>query len=283
MARKKKHPEHVNHERWLVSYADFITLLFAFFTSMYAISTVDAKKAGKMVFSTRAAFNLDFFPQEKPVLGGSQTQAAAPLDDQLPSKEKIVKDMPKPRLPGAAPSVPGGRALAVVARDLRRYVDANSLGDKINVRLEKQGLVVSLAEAAFFGPGEAKVKSSSLGTLETVAKLLVGTRQAIRVEGHTDGTPVAGSRARSNWELSAGRSLSVLTYFVEEFGYSANLLSLAGYSSYRPVASNDTPAGRAQNRRVDLVVVPAPDELLPLPATLEQRAVPRKDAKPKSP
>src|SRR5262249_47271058 len=74
MARKKKHPEHVNHERWLVSYADFITLLFAFFTTLYAISTVDAKKAGKLVFSMRSAFNLDFFPSSQPVLGGSSPE-----------------------------------------------------------------------------------------------------------------------------------------------------------------------------------------------------------------
>src|SRR3989442_1703412 len=129
VARKKKHPEHVNHERWLVSYADFITLLFAFFTTLYAISTVDAKKAGKLVFAMRQAFNLDFFITDKPTLGlVPPDKLLHELENELTKKKNMIDDLPTPPAKarskgpgkGAGPGPSGAGNLGAVADVLKR-------------------------------------------------------------------------------------------------------------------------------------------------------------------
>jgi len=253
MAKKPKHAEHVNLERWLVSYADFITLLFAFFTSLYAISMMEASKQGKMVFSTRAAFNMDFFKTKTPVLGASSQQQ----DDfniganlkRKPKAEKKKKLVQKHKL-----------RLRKLARELENHIAHKNLADHIKVRTTRNGITISLREAGFFGPGSAEVRQESLPVLDMIAEKLVRIGQPVRVEGHTDDQPTKSSRKgfRSNWELSSARAINVVSYLVEEFAYPADRLSAAGYSSFRPIASNETPEGRSLNRRVDLVLVNTP-------------------------
>jgi len=253
MARKKKVEQAPNHERWLVSYADFITLLFAFFTSMYAISTVDARKAGKMVFSTRAAFNVDFFPSDKTVLGGSSSQSLAPAQPH----NKLVTHAPPPRSmirPLAQRHRSSSKKLQDLAKRLQNTIVAQKLTDEIRIGVKHRGLVISLAAAAFFEPGTAEVKSASLPILDRVIDILVQSHYPLRVEGHTDNQPIHSKRFHSNWELSTARAVSVITYMIEEYAYPPDLLSAAGYASYRPDDTNDTPEGRAHNRRVDLIL-----------------------------
>lgn len=253
MAHKKKHAEHVNNERWLVSYADFMTLLFAFFTSLYAISTVDAKKAGKMVFSTRAAFNLEFFTTDKQVLGGSDGNTGGDLTQPKTLIQRAVQPMPpllslnhrKPYSPDE---------VRKLAKNLDSYIKRANLGEKISVKLQQRTLIVSLAAAAFFDSGTADMRSESLHLLDTVAQMLVVTGHNLTVEGHTDDRPISSMRYRSNWELSTARSATVIAYLMEEFAFPPQLLTAAGYASYHPVADNNTPEGRVANRRVDLVL-----------------------------
>lgn len=254
MARKPKHEEHVNHERWLVSYADFMTLLFAFFTSMYAISTVDAAKAGKMVFSTRAAFNLDFFPSDKPVLGESgQVQSAIKSLEKMPPP--FERPMPVARRDKPAPKRFKPEQIKTLATDLQKFVDQKGLSGKLHIRLEKRGLVVSMAAAALFDSGSADMRKDSLPMLDVVVQKLMETGHPIMVEGHTDDRVAKGSAYRSNWDLSTARATRVVSYMVEEFAFPPDMLSAAGYASYHPVSDNETAEGRAANRRVDLVVL----------------------------
>jgi chemotaxis protein MotB len=250
--RRRKHDEHVNNERWLVSYADFITLLFAFFTSLYAISTVDARKAGKMVFSTRAAFNLEFFRTEKPVLGYGGSAPPSLKDLMLPDK-KVIPGPPKTSMPPPG-SEESARQMRRLAKDLEQFVDLQGLRDKLKIRVTRERVIVSMAAAAFFRAGEAEVRPDSLPSLNAVAERLLSSGYALRVEGHTDDSGPTGGRYRSNWELSTARAVRVVRYLLEEFAYPASDLSAAGYSSFRPVATNATEEGRASNRRVDLVL-----------------------------
>lgn len=260
MARKKKHPEHVNHERWLISYADFVTLLFAFFTSMYAISSVDAKKAGQMVFSTRAAFNMDFFPTANAVLGGTD-RAPDPLD---PRSIKIVPDDKKVNDANANPKQNRMRDLDGVARQIEVALSASQLKAAVKVRRVGGNLIISLGDAAFFESGRSGIKPSSLSAFHKIAATLVGVKQQLRIEGHTDDQPIGRGPFRSNMELSAARAATVFTYLSQEFTYPPELMSIAGFAGNKPAATNETAEGRALNRRVDIVLT-APEEA-PLPS-----------------
>jgi chemotaxis protein MotB len=266
--KKKKPEEHINHERWLVSYADFITLLFAFFTSLYAISTVDAQKMGKMVFSTRAAFDVDFFPSDKPVLGGTpppvdQTRSQQYRIDSAKSFNSIVTPMRKDKLFDTPDKEISPQTVKELMQDLRIYIANAELEKLVRVKGTDKLLVVSLSEAAFFNSGESDLRPESIPLLNTVAEKLLKFTLQIRVEGHTDNVPIHTKQFPSNWELSSARASTVIRHFIDEFAYPPDLLSAGGYASYRPIASNDTPEGRSQNRRIDIVLTDGSDEPYP--------------------
>jgi chemotaxis protein MotB len=252
MARKRKHPEHVNHERWLVSYADFITLLFAFFTTLYAISTVDQKKVGKMVYSMRTAFNLDFFKgqqaESSPVGGGT--------------KIAVLAGPPEPPAGGNGKGIGSDRYLRLV-QELTQLAEDPALKGRIEIRQEKRGVVIALSEAAFFGSGSADLQKGTSVALGVVAAKLKEKGYEILVEGHTDNMPVRSRTFRSNWELSTARATTVVAYLVDQMGYEPTKVGAAGYGEHKPVASNDTSEGRARNRRVDIVVSPPSQETAP--------------------
>lgn len=265
MARKKKPEEHVNHERWLVSYADFITLLFAFFTSLYAISTVDSKKAGKMVFSTRAAFNMEFFTSQKPVLGQSSSEAPQAVKVQVKDTRPMIDNLPKPKSTtsrGGGPSAPlksmdtSARNVKILANDLKNFLKENNLKDKVSVRLSNNGLIVSITEAALFKAGDTELRQETLKTFDAIISKLVLTGHQINIEGHTDNQASTNKLFRSNWALSTARAVNVVNYLIEEYAYPPDMLSAAGYSEYRPIAPNDSAAGRALNRRIDIILKP---------------------------
>jgi chemotaxis protein MotB len=237
VSRKHKHEEHVNHERWLVSYADFITLLFAFFVVMFAVSQVDSNKVGRFAESVRVATHLGPF-------------------DQVGS--------PVPSLEGEA----GGGQTNLNKNDrtnadgfftgLRAHLE-ESLKDSLAHGRSKlvensDGLVIRLKDTAFFDSGSAELRHENLGDLELVARALRNIPVPMRIEGHTDPTPIKTRIFRSNWDLSGARAASVLQLFVSR-GMSEDRLSIAGYADRRPVAPNSTPDGRQQNRRVDIVLI----------------------------
>ena len=276
MARKHKHPEHVNHERWLISYADFITLLFAFFTSMYAISTVDAKKAGQLVFSTRAAFNIDFFPSDKPTLGGrggtdfSGAARTNVIGDDLETGAGRGKGAGKG---GAARR---GQRLDSMARKVETVLAAVKSPGGVKMRREEDRLIISLAEQIFFDGGKSTLRPKNLDTFHGLMSALADSGCDVRVEGHTDDEPLTRGPYRSNLELSVARAVSVVRYLNHEFAYPSELTSVAGYADAHPLDDNDTPEGRAKNRRVDIVVFAEPllrgSEANPQPAPVEAPA-----------
>lgn len=233
MARKKKHPEHVNHERWLVSYADFITLLFAFFVVMFAVSQVDAKKLGRFTESFSKAMGIDMF------------------------KEAGVGIMPGTDTPSTAPATGTMTPLPAELERLRLQIEElekqQKLPSGINVIIRRNEIVVRLSEDLLFDVGDDTLRDPAKKSLLPLAAELAKHDVSVRVEGHTDNRPIRTSRFRSNWDLSTARATAVVTVLVAD-GVPPAHLSAAGYGEFHPVASNDTDEGRQKNRRVDLIV-----------------------------
>ncbi|MCK6550122.1 OmpA family protein [Myxococcota bacterium] len=272
--RKKRPPEHANHERWLVSYADFITLLFAFFTTMYAISTVDQKKAGKLQYSMMTAFNVEFFPGSQAatghaVLGSPTPTSSVPVG--ILGGTGMSRERRKPR--------PPGEAIGDLVSNLDHLAAKFALGERVTVRREARGVIISLAEAGFFDSGSAALRQDGHEVIELIAFVLEEQRDefSFQIEGHTDDVPVRGGRFTSNWELSTARATEVLSLFVARQRLEPAYLSAAGYAEFRPVAANTTPDGRRKNRRVDIVATPrsaepSNDPLLPATPTATSTA-----------
>jgi chemotaxis protein MotB len=250
MARVKKQAAHENHERWLVSYADFITLLFAFFVVMFASSQTDKSKAKQVSDSVREALENGGVPSAvREILGGTvdekgkgNAQMKGPGGAQKSAAET------KPPTPQVAELLP---SLQFLTKELSEEIKSG----KIEMRLEPRGLVVSLREAAFFPSGGDAVDPGSLSSIQKVAGVLRTLPNPVRLEGHTDSVPIHTARFRNNWELSAARSIAMLDVLSERFELPAGRFSVAGYADTAPVASNDDAQGRARNRRVDIVVL----------------------------
>ncbi|MGC2183701.1 MAG: flagellar motor protein MotB [Terriglobales bacterium] len=254
MSRKRKHKAHANHERWLVSYADFITLLFAFFVVLYASSQADKKKAAVVAASIKGAF------QQLGVFTGSAVEGVGvPGSPGILNPELTDAPLKVVKVAGNSEKSPGGTGFGIDVDELRHQLET-ALGDEIRqheiqMRVTPEGLVVSLREVGFFNSGRAELLENGNKTLTRIATILGGRGFEIRVEGHTDNVPVHNSHFKSNWELSTARATTVVSLLIEQHGFDPLLVSAAGYSEYRPVESNKTAGGRAANRRVDLVVV----------------------------
>ncbi len=207
------------HERWMISYADLVTLLFTLFVVLYAAA--DHERAGQVAQAVSAAV--------------SNRPAAAALD--------------------GSGVLPGGKGVNEARAAMERAFAANpALRARARIVGTKDGFTVSMAEAGFFAPGDATVREDARSLVEVIADALRDSPAQLRIEGHTDSTPIATSRYPSNWELSSARASVVLAQFIAR-GLPPARLSLAGYAGERPVAANATPEGRALNRRVDLVIL----------------------------
>jgi chemotaxis protein MotB len=248
MARRKKVPEHENHERWLISYADFITLLFAFFVVMFATSQTDKGKAQEVSDSVKRALEGEkMSTMIAAVLGGTvddrgigNNQQRGPGGVNTPPEPK--KDQ---KLAELLPS------LKVLSEELKEEIAEG----KIQINMQPRGLVVSFTQAALFPSGQDEISPDSYGSLKKVAAAISKIPNPVRLEGHTDSVPISTPRFRSNWDLSAARSIALLDLMCGKFDLPRDRLSVAGYADNAPVASNDTEAGRARNRRVDVVIL----------------------------
>jgi chemotaxis protein MotB len=247
---KKKHPEHVNHERWLVSYADFITLLFAFFVVLFASSQSDKKKQLKLSEAMQTAFTpLGTFDAHSKLPPLTDINASA-ITNSIPSP--IVRP-----LPSAIIESPQETLEETEAR-LRKLIDAQVAAGGIPpggiaMRITPDGLVISLHEAGFFPSGSAEVRPSSIPMISILANALPAG--PLRVEGHTDNVPIHTAQFASNWELSTARSTAIARLLLEDGPIDPANLAAAGYAQYHPVASNATEEGRTQNRRVDIILL----------------------------
>jgi chemotaxis protein MotB len=245
--RKKRHKGHVNHERWLVSYADFITLMFAFFVVMYSTSKADLKKQAQVADSIDSAFRTMGMFQQGAAKDGAASLAHSQEGPEVPMNIVMGDELMAP---------------PAVKEDLQKIKErlggmlSNQIAEHIvSMKIGRDGLVISLREAGFYDSGSATVHPSSLPTLHKIAASLASAPYDIRIEGHTDNVPIHTAAFDSNWELSTTRATQLIRIFVAD-GLPSYRLSASGYAEFHPVAPNDTAEGRGQNRRVDVIVLP---------------------------
>ncbi|HEY3347243.1 MAG TPA: flagellar motor protein MotB [Nitrospirota bacterium] len=236
--RKKKPEERENHERWLVSYADFMTLLFAFFTVLYATSQLDAKKLQTFVDSVQSALN----------------QNVAVMPAPSTSKERGKKTG------GVAAKALSASDMEGIKKALERRLGSAKLKKNIVISSGKRGITLTIKDTVLFDQGSAVIRQESLPILQEVGAALVEVPNQIRIEGHTDNTPIRNEKFRSNWELSTARATSIIQYFLEKYPLDPGQMSAAGYGEYRPLGPNDTADNRSANRRVDIVLLNANSE-----------------------
>ena len=244
--RRRKTAAHENHERWLVSYADFMTLLFAFFVVMFASTQSDKNKARDVSDSVRQALEHGQFSAAiSTVLGrGKHESRKAPLSKEAPDQHE------NPAHPAGHPA-----DLAQSLGALQKELAADLKSGKLQLRLDARGLIISLREKAFFASGDDGVAPGSMPMLAKIAAVVQALPNPVRLEGHTDARPIHTSRFHSNWDLSTARSIAMLELLCDRFQIPASRMAVAGYADNLPVDANDTEEGRAHNRRVDLVLL----------------------------
>jgi chemotaxis protein MotB len=250
MSRRRRRPtdEPPNHDRWLISYADFITLLFAFFVVLFASSY----RSNQTVRNVAQAIHTGFQQLGASSAGGRDNRDAYPSLTPLPSTAH----------PENRPAVMNDGAMSrptVDLAELQRQLAA-ALGQEIKkhevvMRITPEGFVISLNELGFFDSGRADLLPGAAAKIQRIATVLSQDGLNVRVEGHSDNQPIHTAQFRSNWELSTARAMAVLLLLVDDSGFDPRNASVAGYGEYRPFADNGTSEGRRLNRRVDLVVV----------------------------
>jgi len=256
MRRRKKQPEeHENHERWLISYADFITLLFAFFVVMYSISSINEGKYRVLSDSLENAFRnrpsdnpLQLQPQPKPIKPAPSKPTQPTIDPKLKERTENMRQMAQELVKVLAP-----------------LIDANQVKLTQSVR----GITVELNAAVLFAPGQATLQPESIKALTEVAKILAEAPNQIQIEGHTDDIPISTPLYPSNWELSSARASSVVRLFSSN-NVAAERMVAIGYADNRPVVPNTDNESRARNRRVTMLIIsetPNPTKEIPLQGT----------------
>lgn len=256
MARKRK-PEHANHERWLVSYADFITLLFAFFVVLYASSAADKNKMGALAEAIENAFQtMGAMPGTTlgPPLDRSAGTAGSPdQTNHTASKPEDLARLIANKKKAAATDQ--GPPIDSLKSELEKMLAMEIERRSVAVRVGPEGLVISLRELGFFPSGSANIRSEAKPTLERIATLLRSKECMLRVEGHTDNVPIHTARFNSNWELSTSRATEMVKLLIDEYDFPSQNLSAAGFGEYHPIMTNDSAEGRSLNRRVDIIIL----------------------------
>ncbi len=248
MRRRYEPKTNVSHERWLISYADFITLLFAFFVVLYAFAKADQKRQAEVSQAIDTAFkSLGIFAYASPkpdakAVSSATEQAVMPMNivmgEDVLAPAQVRDDLSR------------------IERDLEQRLSNQVAQHTVAIHMGKDGLVISLREAGFFDSGSAVPRQESLDTMKQIAAELAQVPYDLRVEGHTDNVPIHTAQFSSNWELSSARATNIARLLLALHAVSPDRLSAAGYAEFHPVDTNDTPEGRAHNRRVDLVILP---------------------------
>ena len=234
MRRPKLEP--VNHERWLVSYADFVTLMFAFFVALYAISLKDRSSATQMSRSVRQAVKSGGVSDALSTLLADKHEAAAAPAKKTDAVNGSLRD-----------------SYQRLSREMHDEIQTGA----VRVQMERRGLVITLQETAFYPSGEDSLFREADVQLAPIAKVLRDIPNAVQLEGHTDSVPIHTARFKNNWELSAARSIALLQVFQSKYDLPPERFVVAGYGQNAPVATNDTAEGRARNRRVEIVILAA--------------------------
>lgn len=230
MSRHKQEPEREgSSERWMLTYSDLITLLMIFFVIMYSMSNVNAKKFSQL----SSSLNKSLLGQGTGILVG---------------------EAPGPSMINGAVNTEQSN-LQKAQSQIEKYAKERGLQGKITVSLDGRGLVISLKEALLFNSGSADLALESRTALYNVGKIIAALPNALRIEGNTDNIPIHSDKFPSNWFLSATRAINVVNFLIVNAGIKPEKLSVIGYGEYRPIVPNNTEANRAQNRRVDIVVL----------------------------
>lgn len=229
MRKRQKHQEHENHERWLLTYADLITLLLAFFIVMYSMSRIDAKKFGAMSTALSGVLSgRDLRLREKAIFAENNSGGSGPLDT---------------------------GQLRVMQNDVEKRLEDAGLQKSVETEMTGRGFVIHILEGALFETASADLTEGARAVLRVVGRQIGDASNHIRVEGHTDPRPISTARFPSNWELSTARATSVLRFLVDSTGVNPANISALGFGEFRPRVPNDSPEQMAQNRRVDIVVL----------------------------
>jgi chemotaxis protein MotB len=272
--RRARHAVHENEERWLLTYADMITLLMALFMVLFSISSVNISKYRTLQQSLKAAFSGSVLSGGRAILqsGSESTSAHTPATSAVPAIVPLTPNVPKPSdtsakqistaMLSASASAQEESSFEHLKRQLDAYARSHGFAAKVQTVIERQGLVVRvLTDKLLFASGQARLQAAGDPLLLEVAHLLnVDQKHPITVEGNTDNVPIASAQYPSNWELSTARATSVVRYLIAH-DVAAQRLGAAGYAALHPLAPNTTATGRARNRRVDIVL----QRLYPVP------------------
>ncbi len=247
MARRRRQEEHENHERWLVSYADFITLLFAFFVVMYAISSVNEGKYRVLSNSLVNAFkNTTGQAGGQPIAVIQGAPVLPPKPIARPERLADVKKADEQKLEQRS-------KMKNVASEIMDALQPLVAQGKVRLLETSRGVTIEINDSVLFPAGQARIQSASVSAMLAIAQVLSGSDFPITIEGHTDNIPISTPQFPSNWELSAMRATTVLRLF-NEGGVGAERLTAIGYGETRPVETNTTVEGRARNRRVSILI-----------------------------
>lgn len=229
--RKKSEEDRENLERWLLTYADLITLLLAFFIMLYVFSKQDTKRYDAMTMQLKAIFSGGSGIIDEGGRTGSQT-----IDANSPGTSNI-------------------EIRRQLERQIKGMAKTEGLEENISIVTDERGIVIRIMDKAFYDTGKADLKENARQTLDSIAPVIKDLKNDIRIEGHTDNVPISTYEFKSNWELSVRRATEVVRYMIENGGISPRRISAAGYAEYRPVAANDTAANRALNRRIEIILL----------------------------
>lgn len=239
-SKRQRHAEaHHSDERWLITYADMITLLMVFFIVLYSMANTDLKKFAQVAESMRVAFNVVGFGSNTGAVlgdsaGGRASGRAAPIFPELSPQQ---------------------RDFVAVSSELTAFaVETGSTGD-ISVNMNMEGVIISLSEGLVFEPGSAELRPESMAVLSEIARILRTIDNSVRIVGHTDNVPTNSPLYPSNWELSVARAVAIVRYLVEEEGIGPERLLPAGQAEFKPLVPNNSRAGRATNRRAEIVII----------------------------
>ncbi len=225
----KNDPDRENLERWLLTYADLITLLLAFFIILYSMSKIDTEKFREVTGALRNVFR---------GTGPPDLLADSPfVDDELGDGDIKLGD------------------LVMLKLEIETKLKGLGLANNIMTTLDRRGLIIRVSESAFFDLGSAELRLEAEEILHLIAGFLLRIPNHIRIEGHTDNLPIKTSKYPSNWELSVNRATICVRYLIVKHGFPPERISALGYGEYRPIASNETPEDRTKNRRVDIIVL----------------------------
>lgn len=245
--RRKNHAgTHENLERWLLTYADLITLLMIFFVVLYAMSQIDTTKYERLAVS----LNQSFYEGSSGVM---QTKFERPAGQPNEAGKSVDKEV----LEASEKMADENQRLKNAEQKLKQHVQQSGLGDNIMVELNEKGVQITLRDVALYDTGSAALKPEAEKILSGLAPFLKALPNQISIEGHTDNVPIHNSQFRSNFDLSTARALNVL-YFLQSQEVNPERMSVIGYGEYSPVVSNNTPEGRAANRRVNIIILRNP-------------------------